>query len=113
LELREYYGFVQLVAVELEPFDEPLDGSFRFERQKGHAERDVSPLTRVIGKVEALAELLDDILGLFFLCAGQHIAVERGGMWCTFSINVNMYFIVLWKVSSSTANSPLDRWLIT
>ena len=24
-----------------------------------------------------------------------------------------MYFIVLWNVSSSTAYSPLERWLIT
>ena len=58
---------MQLVAVELESFDEPLDGSFRFEREKGHAERDIPPLARVISKVEALAELLDDVLGLFFL----------------------------------------------
>ena len=67
LKPREHGRFVQLIAVELESFYELLHGPFRFERQKRQAERDVPPLTRVIGKMEALTKLLDDILGLFFL----------------------------------------------
>jgi hypothetical protein len=31
----------------------------------------------------------------------------------TFSMKLNIYFIVLWKVSSSTACGPTDKWLIT
>jgi hypothetical protein len=31
----------------------------------------------------------------------------------TFSMKLKIYFIVLWKVSSSTACGPTDKWLIT
>jgi hypothetical protein len=37
----------------------------------------------------------------------------RGQEMVTFSMKENIYFIVLWKASSSTACSPTERWLIT
>lgn len=63
---------MQLVAVKLKALNELLDRPFRLEGKKRHAKRDVPPLTGVFGKVEALAELLDDILSLFLLCVGEY-----------------------------------------
>lgn len=58
---------MQLVAIERQALDELLHRAFRLERKQRQAERDVAPLPRVLGEAEALAELLDDALCLFFL----------------------------------------------
>ena len=58
---------MQLIAVELEPLNKFLDRPLRLERKEGETERDVPPLSWVLAEPEALAELLDDGLGLLFL----------------------------------------------
>jgi hypothetical protein len=67
LEARVHAFLVQLVAVERQALDKLFHRALRFERKERQAERDVAPLPRVLGEAEALAELLDDALRLFFL----------------------------------------------
>jgi hypothetical protein len=109
-----YLFLMKFVTVELQPFDQFLHGSFGFERQKRQAEGNVSPLSRIFGKAESLAKLVNYVLRLFFL---QDVLCQRKytgtGAGHTFSMNEKIYFMVLWKVSSSTAWSPVDRWLMT
>lgn len=78
LEASKDNRFMQLVAVELEPFDEFLYRALRLEGQEGQAEGDVSPLAGILRKPEALAQLLDDILCLFFLFAEMLSSVIVG-----------------------------------
>lgn len=65
---------MQLVAVELESLDKLLHGPFRLEGEKREAECNVSPLAGVVDEEEALAELLDDVLRLLLLRAGEDLA---------------------------------------
>jgi hypothetical protein len=58
---------VQLIAVELQAFDELFDRSLRLEWEERQAECDVAPLTGILRKSETLAELLNNIFCLFFL----------------------------------------------
>ena len=113
-EEPEDLRFVQLVAVELEPLDELLDGALGLEGEQGETEGDVAPLAGVFGEAEPLAELLDDVLCLLLLeeCGAMTVRPRAGGMLArarTFSMKVKMYFIVLWNVSSSIACAPTDR----
>lgn len=109
-----YKLFMKFVAVELQAFYQFLHRPFGFKREKGQAEGNVSPLARILGKTEPLAKLVNYILCLFFLPDGYVKGkFERREDGRTFSMNEKIYFIVLWKVSSSTAWSPVDRWLIT
>ena len=82
---------MQLVPVILQALDELLDGPLRFEREERETKGNVSPLARVFGQSEALAELFDDVFRLFFLGIGwgEISARERGGN-LTFSIKENM-----------------------
>ena len=59
--------FVELVAVELKPFDELLDGAVGLEREQRQAVSDVAPLSRIFGDPESLTQFLDDVLRLLFL----------------------------------------------
>lgn len=93
LKARVHAFFVQLVSVERQALDELLHRAFRLERKQRQAERDVAPLPRVIGEAEALAELLDDALCLFFLCFCFYLFIGDARdetSTLTFSMNVKM-----------------------
>jgi hypothetical protein len=101
LEARIHAFLVQLVAVERHALDEFLHRALRLERKERQAERDVAPLARVLRKPEALAELFDDALCLFFLffracracqwsVGGKGRDEQHGGPSLTFSMNVKM-----------------------
>ena len=64
---------MQLVAVELQTLDELLDRAVGLEGEQRQAERDVAPLSRVFREPESLAELLHNVLGLFFLQNGPRV----------------------------------------
>jgi hypothetical protein len=88
---------VQLVAVKGQALDELLHRALRFERKERQAERNVAPLARVLRQSEALAELFDDALRLFFLARcisgiglGGGEEEEEEEEEDTFSMNVKM-----------------------
>ena len=55
LEARVHGLLVELVAVELQALDEPLDGSVRLVREKRETIGDITPLPGVLGESETLA----------------------------------------------------------
>lgn len=83
---------MQLVPVKRQALDQLLERPLRLERQEREAIGNVPPLARVVGQSEALAELVDDVFSLFFLCGwgGQSDGRARGEASLTFSIKVNM-----------------------
>jgi len=55
---------VELVLVEGDTLDKLLDGRVAVEGEERQAEGNVAPLARLVGRLEALAQLLHDRLGL-------------------------------------------------
>ena len=110
MEAVEHFLLMELVSVVRQSFDKFLHRAIRLEGEQGHAKRDIAPLSRFLCQAEALTELLYDVLSLPLL-SYEH--VRMGGIdrtWnLAFSMNLKMYVIVLWNVSSSTACSPTDR----
>ena len=58
---------MQFIAIELQPFDEFLDGALGLEWKKRKTECDVSPLSGIFAESEPLTQLLDHVLRLLFL----------------------------------------------